>query len=486
MKDFDTLFSRIEALLHRFDVPGLSLAIVYKGEVIYAGGFGTRTMCANEPVDEQTVFAIASMSKSMTAACLGMLVEDGRLNWDDPVAEYLPGFRMVDPVASNGIRVRDLLIHNSGLRDVSGGTIWYGSDYDRDEVVRRIRYLKPVSDFRSQFAYQNVLYLAAGQVAAAVSGMSWDALVRSRLFTPLGMACSSTLLGELDAMDNVATPHAPVRGQLQPVPYRNHDNVGPAASVNSCALDLARYVRMFLEGGAGVLQPETVAELFHPQTIVPFEVLPRGAGRLNASFRAYGLGWYLQDYAGQKLVYHSGGVDGMRGRISMLPEHQFGVVVLSNAEVREAYLIATLAMLDAFLGLPAYDWEGVLRAALDEHSMQDREQAARRNAARRKGTHPSLSMEDYAGLYADRGHGEIYLEIQDGRLVLRFGHTPAFTADLEHWHLDTFMLHWRDPYVPDGLATFELDSHGRVRRIVLDQPNLLDVDFNEMEIVRVG
>jgi CubicO group peptidase (beta-lactamase class C family) len=312
----------IHDALQAFEVPGLAIAVVQRDAVTFAQGYGTRTRGDDAPVDEDTLFAVGSISKSFTATALDMLVDDGKFGWDERVQQHLPWFAMHDPYVTREITVRDLLTHRVGLRSVSGGTVWYGSSYDQIEVVRRMRYLAPVSSFRAQFAYQNITYAAAGEIAAAVSGQSWDQFVRERVFAPLGMTRSITAMAELAQRTNVATPHAHVAGTTAPVPHRNYDNVGPAASIYSSARDMAQYLRLHLAYGSfdgqQLIAPATAHEMHAPQMVIPIEPWPAALAALKPTWYTYGLGWFVRDYGGRKLVQHAGGVDGMVALATML------------------------------------------------------------------------------------------------------------------------------------------------------------------------
>lgn len=475
--------------MQALQVPGLSLAVIKNDEVIFAGGFGVRDAATAAPVDEHTTFAIASISKSFTATALAMLVDAGQVRWDDRVSEYLPGFRLMDDFATREIRVRDLLIHNSGLGSVSGGTIWYGSDLDRAEVVRRLRYLPPRASFRSQYAYQNVMYLVAGQIIPAVTGQAWDDFVQERIFTPLGMADSAPNLARAWQHENMSTPHAPLpfgsSGPMEAVPYRDHDNIGPAASLHASCWDLAQYLRLHLGRGsfAGQQLISAVnAGALHSAYIAIENGQPALAlAGLSPRFSAYALGWRLQEYRGRKIVQHSGGVDGMRTLVTMIPEHALGVVVLTNAEAPLTHAL-TYQALDMLLDVddPNLDWVKLFRQVEDEYARVGDAEEAARESARVAGTHPSLPHDALAGRYRSPLVDAVQVTADGGHLSLCFAHTPAFTADLEHWHYNTFRLHWRDPYIPWGLVTFRQDARGRVSALEFDQPSLLDVDFTEL------
>ncbi|MFH1213296.1 MAG: serine hydrolase domain-containing protein, partial [Candidatus Neomarinimicrobiota bacterium] len=263
----------VDRTMRSFDAPGVAIGIVKNDSLIYSKGFGVCKLGTNQVVDENTLFAIGSISKSTVAVALGLLVDEDKLKWDDRVTQYLPDFQLFDPWVTREITIRDLLTHRSGLISESGGTIWYGSDYDRAEVVQRLRYLKPVTSFRYKYAYQNVMYLVAGEIIPAVTGQTWDEFVKERIFGPLGMRNTNTHLKDLDNFTNVSIPHAMLNGHQRPISYRNYDNVGPACSVNSTVVEMAQYVRLLLNGGVYKgqrLYSEAVArELFNPQTVVP-------------------------------------------------------------------------------------------------------------------------------------------------------------------------------------------------------------------------
>jgi CubicO group peptidase (beta-lactamase class C family) len=483
LAELTDVLSSVEKALPAFEVPGLAIAAVRNDELLVATGFGMRALGAAVPVDAGTLFAIGSITKSFTALALAMLVDDGRLAWDDRVVDHLPGFRLADAWVTREITVRDLLIHRSGLRNVSGGAIWYGSDYDRTAVIQRLRYIQPVSSFRSRYAYQNVTYLVAGELIPALTGMSWDAFVAERIFGPLRMQASLTSVEALEPDGNVVTPHARIGGHVRAVAHRNYDNVAPAASIYSNVRDMAHYTRLYLNGGLvdgrRLLGEASARELFAPQTPIPITPLPAPLNALTPNFLVYGLGWVIRDYYGRRLVYHSGGVDGMTSLLCMLPDEGIGVVVLTNQQ--EGIVgPAAYGVIDALLALPPIDRIGpALQARAAQHA-REQAAAAARDAARIPGTMPSLALEGYAGDYDDPAYGTVGVALDADGLVLRFSRTPSFVARLEHWHHDTFRAAWADPMVPQGFVSFVLDASARVRELRLDQPKLLDVDFDEL------
>jgi CubicO group peptidase (beta-lactamase class C family) len=450
----------VNKALKDWELPGVAIAIVKNDKIVFARGYGVRKLGDPTPVDEKTLFAIGSSSKAFTAAAIAMLVDEGKMKWDDPVTKHLPGFQLFDPYVTREITVRDLLSHRSGLD--RGDFIWYGTPYDRDEIWTRIRYVKPSSSFRSKFGYQNIMFLAAGQIVARVSGKSWDDFIRERIFTPLGMSSSNTTIRAFAGQTNVATPHAKVDEKVQTIPWRNIDNIAPAGSINSNVTDMAQWVRLQLSEGAykgtRLISSSAASEMHEPQTIIPKDpqlslFMP------DSHFRSYGLGWMLQDYKGRKIVQHGGAIDGMIAMVGMIPEEKLGVVILSNLQGQLLPTALMFRVFDTYLGAPPKDWAGDMLKALK--GLEDQGKAAQKKAeeSRVKGTQPSLALEKYAATYKDEAFGDAKVTLENGKLVMR---TPAFVADLEHWHYDTFRAIFRDNGLTGkALATFTLNSQAK-------------------------
>lgn len=450
-----------------WEVPGVAIAIIKNDRIVFAKGYGVRELGKPAPVDEHTLFAIGSSSKAFTAAALAMLVDEGKLKWDDAAARYLTGFQLYDPYATRELTVRDLLCHRSGLE--RGDLLWYASGYNRDEVLRRIRYLKPTWSLRSHFGYQNIMFLAAGQILPALTGKSWDDFVRERIFTPLGMTSSSTSIKALAGSNNVAAPHAKIDEKVEVVPWRNIDNIGPAGSINSNVIDMAQWVRLQLGGGVyqnqRLLSSGAIKEMQASQTVIPFE----GAIEKlypEAHFLTYGLGWFLSDYRGRKVVEHGGAIDGMRAEVAMMPEEKLGVVILTNRHTTVLPHALMFKVFDGYLGGVQRDWSAdILKAfkALEEQAGAAEKKA---EAERVKGTSPSLALEKYAGAYQSEMYGDARITSENGKLVAQFG--PGFTGDLEHWHYDTFRVRWRDRMEGKGLVSFTLNPQGKVAEMKVE------------------
>jgi CubicO group peptidase (beta-lactamase class C family) len=448
--------------------PGAAIAVVRDGRVVFAKGYGVRALSDTGRVDAHTLFQIASNTKAFTSAALAILADEGKLAWDDPVTRFLPGFALYDPYVTRELTVRDLVTHRSGLGLGAGDLLWFHSTYSRPEITYRIRFAKPASSFRSAYAYDNVLYIVAGEIVPAVAGLTWDDFVTRRIFAPLGMTETGTTIAYFTSSHNAAAPHAVERGTLQIVPVDSVDNTAPAGGIVSNVTDLAKWLICRLDSGryaGGRLFSERQArEMWSGQTILPIADPQPPLGALRPSFAEYGLGWRLRDYRGRKLVTHTGGLAGMSSQITLVPAERLGIVILTNSE---SDLMAALSyrLLDDFLGAdPRTDWVAAfLRAAQLDRAQADSTVRANR-AARDSLSSPSLSLERYAGRYHDELYGDAAIALEGGHLVLRFGRSPAFVGDLEHWQYDTFIARWRAAHLEDAYVAFSLNPDGSIDR----------------------
>ena len=455
----------VERVLRDWEAPGMAVAVVKDDRVVLARGYGVRRLGEPEPVDEHTLFAIASTTKAFTAAALAMLVDEGRLRWDDRAADVLPGFQLSEPYASHEIRVRDLLSHRSGLP--RGDALWYASPFDRAEVLRRVRLLDPTSSFRAAYGYQNIMFVAAGELVLAVTDTSWDEFLRARIFEPLGMRRTRTSVRGLEALGNLATPHGMIDDAVVPIAWRNFDNVGGAGSIVSSVHDMAQWIRLQLGDGVyegrRLLSDSAIREMRTAQTAIRTgrddeRVFP------ETHLRAYGLGWFLEDYRGHLLVRHSGSLDGMRTHVVLLPEEKLGVVVMANlAESRIPQAVAWY-VIDRYLPPRERDWSAVLL----EEARHDRARAdsatQRLEAERRQDTAPTHQLPELTGRYESALYGTALVELRDGQLRLVIG--PSYGGTLEHWHLNTFRATWDDRYLGRDFVSFDLDRMGRI--VMLD------------------
>ncbi len=480
----------IERGMGAFEAPGLAISIVKDGKIVLAKGYGVRDFEQGKAVDADTMFGIASISKSFTTTALAMLVEEGKLQWDAPVRKYIPDFKMYDPYVTRSITIRDLLTHRCGLAEIAGGTFWYGSDLSSAEIMRRIRFVKPVMGFRSWFAYQSLTYLVAGQLIPAVTGMSWFEFIGKRILKPLDMNRSSTSIKGILEDGNAAVPHARLGGKVIPVEYRNYDNMAPAVSINSTVNDMAHYMMMFLNGGtyAGkqLLSPGMVYELTKSQMLVHVPYTPPQLEDTRPMFCSYGLGWFVQDYKKHKIVAHGGQIDGLFSLVIMVPELKLGMTVMINQEEDGLLDSITNRIMDYYIEpdaelkdwIPVYlelknmiaEWRQKMEAALFQRPAQP--------------CPASLPVEKLAGTYHDDIAGDVYVGLDGGNLALRFPRTPSFSGTLEHWNKNNFKIHWSDPYIPSGLLEFTMGPGDNIIGLLFKVPKMEDVDFSELKLVR--
>lgn len=450
-------------ILETWGTPGLAVAVVKDGQVVYARGFGTRLLGGSEPVDEHTLFSIASTSKAFTAATLGVLVDEGVVDWDDPVEEHLPGFRLSDPWVTREITIRDLLSHRSGINRAD--YLWYLSEFDRDEVLERASLLESVASFREGFGYQNIMFITAGEVVEAKTGMSWDAFADQRIFTPLGMDRTTSLTAELQTRDNVATPHIQLDGGVSPIAWPDFDNVGAAGAIKSSVAEMAEWIRTQLgQGAVGDLRlwsQEVAQEMWEPNTVVPLSASQRRT-HPESHLQSYGMGWYLQDYRGHLVVRHSGSLDGMRAHVALVPELDVGVVALTNLNEARIPVAVVWDVIDRYLPPreEPKNWSDVLWAEAE----RAREVAARRTAERQErrvmGTSPTLPAEAYAGRYESEVSGVVEVAGTEDGLRLSYG--PNYVGTLEHWHYDTWLIRWQNRGLGTDTVTFYMNAEGEL------------------------
>jgi len=481
----------VAASMKTFDVPGMAVAIVKDGKTVVAKGYGVRKLGDPAPVDEFTMFGIGSNTKAFTTAALATLIDEGKLSWDDPVYQRLPGFVMYDPYVSHEMTIRDLLTHRSGMGLGEGDLLfWPHTTYTREEIIYKLRFMKPASSFRSHYAYDNLLYMTAGQIIPAVTGTSWDDYVHRRIFGPLGMTHSNVSTAAYKPGDDYAYPHSRVDGKLQVVPFEVLDNAGPAGSINSCAADMAKWVQLQLNRGqftdrdGRLFTEQRSKEMWTPQTILPIGDPPPPLAGLKANFADYALGWGLRDYHGRKLVGHTGGLSGFVSRVMLVPEENLGVVVLTNAEEGGAFDSILYHVLDHYFHLPPTDWIANFKTLKDTREKEAADTMKKAEGARAADSKPSLPLEKYVGTYNDAWYGPITIRMENGGLVITFDHTPTMIGDLQHWQFDTFKTHWRARTIEDAFITFSLNPDGSIdsARMAAVSP-LADFSFDYQDLL---
>ncbi len=470
-----------------WQIPALAISVVKDGRVVLSKGYGVRELGKPGAADAQTLFAIGSTTKAMTAAAIAMLVDEGKVRWDDPVTRHLPTFQTADPYVTREMTVRDLLTHRGGLGNAD--FLWYESDVPSAEVRRRVRLLRPSYSIRSSFIYQNVMYALAGDVVAAASGMPWEEFVRRRIFEPLAMSRTVATLRETQSRDNVASPHDRIDGTIRPIRNASVDPVAPAGSIWSSVDDMAKWMRFMLDtartsNGRALLKPATWAELLKPQTIVTAQQFYPTARLTQPHWTTYALGWFQQDYDGRAVSFHTGSIDGMVAIIGLIPDERLGVYVLANldhAEARHALMYTAFDLwrpaareaVSVGGSARARDWSAEMLKLYGGLQAQADSARVRQEAQRVSGTRPTLVLERYAGTYDDSLYGPATVTYQNGKLELQRG---ARRATLEHWHYDTFRARWGNAWQGTSMLTFVIGPRGTADRIEMSGATLRRAD----------
>ena len=451
-------------------VPGLAVAIVKDDSLVFAKGYGVLELGKAAPATEHTRFAIGSTTKAMTVASLAMLVDEGKLKWDDRIVDYFPAFQLYDPYATRELTVRDLLAHRTGLPGTDLLWAFPENQYSTLEMMRRLRYVKPISSFRSQWEYQNVMYDIAGALVAQLSGMPWETFVRTRIFAPLGMTETIPLVSGIAGKPNVAKPHGDVRDTVRLIPLRTTDAIAPAGSVWSSVSDMSKWMRFMLDSGRigsrRLIQPATFREIVAPQMRAPMSQYPALA-LAKPHFFSYALGWFVQDFHGETVWMHTGSIDGQSAIIGLLPERHVGVFVLANldhAELRHALMYEVFDMYRSAPSGPRRDWSADVKALFDSLHTAARVAAASDSSKGREGrAPPSLALERYAGSYVDSTYGSIQVTLANGALHARFVNFEI--GELQHASYDTFRSVKDDELEGVTELTFTPDGAGHASAV---------------------
>ncbi len=459
-------------------VPGLAIAIVADGKVVHSKGYGYRDVGKKLPVTERTLFAIGSVTKSFTVATLGTLADEGKFEWDKPVREYLPGFRMFEPTVTEQLTTRDMVTHRSGLP--RHDLVWYTSEFPLESLVKRLQYLPPSQPLRARFQYNNLMYATAGHVSAVIGGKPWEEMVRERLLRPLGMTHSRMNLEEASRDGEVAVPYQremKTDAVKEVPPFRNM-TVSPAGSIYSCVEDMAKYLQMHIDqgeyGGKRVVGKEAVRQMQAAQIVSGGEPpYPELEGS------AYGMGLSVSYYRGRKMVGHNGAIDGMRASMMFLPKERIGVVVLWNLMGSPLGDNLPYVVFDRMLGAPETDWLGRARKNEESGRAQMRAAEGKGISGRRKDTKPSHALGEYAGTYTHPGYGRMVIREAGGKLAVQFN---RIERPLEHFHYDTFQVPAQEfDNFEKFKLTFVTNTEGDIARLRANvEPNVAETIFERV------
>ncbi|MGE4366129.1 serine hydrolase [Thermomonas sp.] len=489
----------VQAVQQQFQVPGVAVAIVKDGRVVMERGYGVRELGKPAKVDAHTLFAIASNTKAFTAAALNMLQDDGRLKTTDRVIDHLPWFRMSDPYVTHEMRIRDLLAHRSGLSLGAGDLLyWPTTTYTTREVAERLKDVPLTGGFREQYAYDNILFGVAQLVIEQASGMPYRQFLQARIWQPLGMTETRYNSDDLKPGDNVAVGNALYDFKdLRPVPSpTSWRNVSGAGGIYSSVHDLAKWMNLQLAGGEipgggkRLFSQARQREMWTMLTPIPVgkPAVPELAPAVP-NFSGYAQGWFLSDYAGHRLVWHTGGWPGQVSRLTLLPDARVGIVVLTSAEVGAAFNAITYEALDMMLGKDGHDWLRAYAAAQAKAQGNADADWQKHVAARDAASTPSLPLAKYAGTYRDPWYGDVNIRQGKNGLEMQFSKTAQLLGDLQHWQHDTFIVRWRDRSLnADAFASFSLDPDGRIRELRMQPVSPLtdfSFDFQDLRLVPV-
>ncbi|WP_295801496.1 serine hydrolase [uncultured Microbulbifer sp.] len=484
--------------METFHAPGMAVSVVYDGKVYYSEGHGIAEVGKHAEITDQTLFQIASLSKAFTNAALALLVDDGKLEWDDPVIDHLPEFRMYDPWVTREFTVRDMVTHRSGLPLGAGDLLIFPqAETSREEVVHAMRYLKPSSSFRSEFDYDNLLYIVAGEVVSRVSGMEFEDFVERRLLFPLGMKDCRAALSRTARRAHKATPHLYREGKYETTLSLESNLTAATGGVNCSARSMAKWMNFLLNNGVAsngkqLLSQDRVAELFKPATLnTPRGYMTEHAG---AFLSAYAQGWNVSTFYGQPIYAHSGGLWGMTSYIALMPEQGLAVFASNNA-MSAAPLAVVNDVLDQFLTGTAQesgkDWIAILDKLVNSKRENAANAVAEAEAAKVEESSPSLPLEAYVGTYRDPWYGDIKVsKNEDGQLWFQSGRSKLLSGPLEHFQFNTFIARWEERSLnADAYVSFTLDPEGGVERIrmkAVSPATDFSFDFHDLELIRVA
>ncbi|HKW87944.1 MAG TPA: serine hydrolase [Candidatus Acidoferrales bacterium] len=457
---WSSLDNYVESAMKQWKVPGMAVGIVQGDKAVYVKGYGVRDIKTGQPVTPDTLFDIGSCTKAFTAASVAILVDDGKIHWDDRVRDFVPFFHLYDPMADEYVTMRDLLTHRTGMQGTD--LLWYGSPFSLEEIIKRVRYIKPDAGFRAKFQYQNVMYATAGFAAGESTGGTWQDFVRRRIFAPLGMAGPDFSSTDAQQAPDHATPHIlNDDGSVVTMPWRNIDDVAPAGSINAGVRDMTKWIAMQLNDGAAegkqIISKKNVEEMHTPQIVVPsggeFQLFFPPALQLS-----YGMGWFIQDYRGHQILLHPGDIDGFASLVVLIPEVHTGFVILSNLDHNPVREGLGYHLIDQFLQLPEEDWIGRFAKIGEKFKAAGKKADAAWDGKQHANALPSRELSGYAGTYRDDAYGDATVTVEGDHLAFQY---HSFQSAMTHYQCDTFVISLGEREGKTRV-TFDLDADGNV------------------------
>jgi CubicO group peptidase (beta-lactamase class C family) len=469
--------SKIDDLVNNarkdFDVPGVAIAIVKDGEVLYLKAFGVKEFGKKDPVTPDTLFPLASCTKAFTTTAMAILVDEAKMAWDDPVRKHVEFFHLADPLADADVRMRDLVCHRTGL--AGHDLLWYRAPWKPEEAIRRIGHVKLDKPFRGAFQYQSTMFTTAGYGVGVASNSTWKDFVKARILDPLEMKATVFTTPEAERFDHALAHRKNASGDVVSVPVFKMEYPDAAGSLHASARDLANWVRFQLGDGSWkgkqIVSSKNLGETHTAQMAIRVEGLTK-AMNPESHVINYGMGWVLQDYRGVELISHAGAIDGYRVHLTLVPEAKLGIVLLANLHQTRMNLPLSNSLVDLLHGLPKKDWNAHFLDLARKDDADIRDRAKERSAKRHQGTKPSRELGAYTGSYEDEAFGTGKVTLEDGQLVWKWG---AFTCPLEHYHYDTFIA--KNDLIGNPIVVFTLGADGEVK--TMDIQDAVGVEFKK-------
>lgn len=490
-----TIDSLVARVLKTFDVPGIAVGIVKDNQLVLAKGYGVRSLKSGQKVDAHTLFGIASNSKAFTVAALGILVDEGKLTWDDKVTDYIPEFRLYNPYVTEEFTIRDLLTHRSGLGLGAGDLMFWpdSNNFSKKDIIHNLRYLKQVSGFRTKYDYDNLMYIVAGELIERVSGSSWENFIDNRILQPLGMTETAPSFSRVKDKSNVIDPHAPVNGKVQAIRRDWGEVANSAGGIYSNITDMSKWIMMQMNDGKygegkKIFSEQVHAEMWTPQTIIPV----RGATPYNTHFTAYGLGWHLSDVKGYLQCMHTGGLAGIVTQVTLLPELKLGIIVFTNQQQGAAFNAVSSAIKDMYLGIKGVDrvkqnHDRVVRNEEEAKQITGKLWADIEAQQKKNTTRPNNTL--FTGTYTDKWFGDIVVAEKGGHLWFTTKRSYLLSGEMFPYKGSSFIVKWTERSLDaDAFVQFDLDDTGQANHMTMKPISPLtdfSFDFQDLDFSRV-
>jgi CubicO group peptidase (beta-lactamase class C family) len=481
----------VQKTLESFNVPGIAVGIIHDGKVVLAKGYGVSSINTGKKINSETNFGIASNSKAFTTTALALLVDQKKLDWDDKVKKYIPEFKMYNEYVTEEFTIRDLLTHRSGLGLGAGDLmVWPdGHNFTPEDIIRNIQHLKPVSGFRTKYDYDNLLYIIAGEVIERVSGLSWTTFIEQNFLIPLEMNRTGASWNVLKDKSNVIDPHVPVDGKLKVIDRYTNSIFDAAAGLYSNVDDLAKWVQFQLNygkthKGEQLVSEKQMRQLTRPQTLLPNVTREP----YNTLFRAYGLGFHLQDVNGKLEVSHTGGLEGIVTQIVMYPQLNLGIIVLTNQQAGAAFMAISNSIKDHYLGLSWKDWVDEYKTLIDKR-MGDADAITAEvwNTVEKNIKHKTEYEDSIPGVYTDPWFGDVNISLHNGKLRFESERSSQLKGDMFYYKEDSFAVKWDNPYLHADAFVFLEISKGEVKGFKMAPISPMtdfSYDFQDLDFVK--